>query len=54
MYLKLLKQGRHKLDILQALANSPEGRSRDVRLAGLDELLQLRKSRMPLYKRLFS
>jgi hypothetical protein len=54
-YLEQLCLGLHKVDLLAALASSPEGRLRDVKLPGLDQLVaQLRRSRMPLYKRIFS
>jgi len=53
-YLEHLALGLHKVELLAALASSPEGRLRDVKLPGLDRMVtQLRKSRMPLYKRMF-
>jgi hypothetical protein len=48
-----LARGAHKVDLLQALSRSPEGRARKVRLAGLDEAAaELRRPRRPFYKRI--
>jgi hypothetical protein len=53
-YMQQLERGLHKADLLAALASSPEGRLRDVKLQGLDRLISRRsRSRLPLYKRLF-
>jgi GT2 family glycosyltransferase len=54
-HLDQLELGVHKVDILAAISRSPEGRLRDINLPGLDVMVaQLRRSRLPLYKRLFS
>jgi GT2 family glycosyltransferase len=54
-YLNQLEIGVHKIDVLAALSSSPEGRLRDVKLPQLDRtLVQLRKPRLPLLKRIFA
>jgi len=53
-YMEQLERGFHKIDLLEDLAGSTEGRLRDVKLQGLDQLIsQRRRSRLPLYKRIF-
>jgi GT2 family glycosyltransferase len=53
-YLAELEAGAHKVDILEALAHSPEGRLREVKLPGLDEALaERRRTRKPLLRRMF-
>lgn len=53
-YVDELNGGANKVDILEALALSPEGRARDVKLAGLDEALaDRRRHRRPLLRRMF-
>jgi GT2 family glycosyltransferase len=53
-YLTELEAGAHKVDILEALALSPEGRSRDVKLAGLEMAMsERRRTRKPLLRRMF-
>jgi hypothetical protein len=42
-YLSELNNGASKADILDALSNSPEGRSRNVRLAGLERNINRRR-----------
>ena len=54
-YSEQLEIGAHKLDLLQALSNSAEGRERDIRLIGLDEMVEKRKrSRLPWLSRIFA
>jgi GT2 family glycosyltransferase len=53
-YVKQLAGGQHKLDVLESLANSPEGRQRDVSLPNFDQMIRrLHKARRPLLKRVF-
>ncbi|MDP3224893.1 MAG: glycosyltransferase, partial [Rubrivivax sp.] len=53
-YVDEIGAGAHKVDILEALAHSTEGRARDVKLAGLEEALaERRRQRRPLLKRMF-
>jgi len=53
-YLTELEAGAHKVDILEALSHSPEGRSRDVKLVGLESaFFERRRTRKPLLKRMF-
>ena len=53
-YISQLELGAHKIDILAALASSPEGRLREVYLRGLDEIVARRsKGLKPLLKRIF-
>jgi hypothetical protein len=53
-YISQLELGVHKVDILMALANSPEGRLREVNLLGLDQMgARRRRTLMPLLKRIF-
>lgn len=53
-YMDQMAMGLHKLDILDALSKSPEGRQRDVVLPGLQTLmLEHRKSQKSLIKRIF-
>jgi GT2 family glycosyltransferase len=53
-YVKQLANGQHKLDVLEALAKSPEGRQRDVTLPNFDRMItRLHKARRPLLKRVF-
>jgi GT2 family glycosyltransferase len=53
-YLTQLEQGTPKIEILQTLADSAEGLSRDVKLRGLDVMtLAHRNPRRPLLRRIF-
>jgi hypothetical protein len=53
-YLNQLASGAHKVDVLLSLSSSPEGRMRDAKLRGLDELAaKVRRERLPLIKRIF-
>lgn len=53
-YMSQLELGVHKVDILMALANSPEGRVREVNLIGLDQMgARRRRTLTPLLKRIF-
>jgi len=53
-YINELKTGLGKADILKALRTSAEGRSRDVRLEGLDDVISQARGRRrkPFLKRL--
>jgi GT2 family glycosyltransferase len=54
-YLGQLELGVDKVDLLESLANSAEGRLRGVELPGLAEIAaELRRSRLPLLKRIFT
>jgi hypothetical protein len=53
-YLSQLELGAHKVDLLHALATSSEGRLRDVKLPGLDQMVsRVRRAQLPWFKRLF-
>ena len=53
-YFAQMESGIEKAEILNALATSPEGRVRDVKLAGQDELTRQRRTKpVPLLKRIF-
>jgi GT2 family glycosyltransferase len=53
-YMEQLEQGFHKIDLLEDLSSSTEGRLRGVTLPGLDTLIaQRRRAQLPLYKRIF-
>ena len=54
-YLAQLEVGANKVDLLHALATSSEGRSRGVKLPGMDGMVsQRRRSQKPWFKRTFS
>lgn len=54
-YLNQLAVGAHKVDLLRALATSAEGRERDIKLEGLDDMvLKHARSRFAWFRRIFA